>query len=238
MKQNKSFAVLIFIVIFGIGAALACARFKVGDNLEAAGIGVAAFIIAWVLSAAIQVTDPGIMVGIVRRGQFHALKGPGLFFMIPVLDVIHYSIDTCVLTTGFKAEKTLTKDSVPVDVDADLFWKFLDPKKAALEATDCQSAIGRAFQSGLRDVIGRTTLSELLEGRDKISGQLHKLIDERMTLQGINVISVELKDVLIPSGFKDAMTMEAQVATHCEASNKFVNPFALKLAATSGSQCF
>ena len=147
---------------------------------------------------------------ILRLGHFHALKGPGLFFIIPVIDAIPYWIDTRVITTGFKAEKTLTKDTVPVDVDAVLFWKVVDPKKAALDVADYQSAISWASQTALRDVIGKTMLSDMLEGRDKISNLLQKIIDERTEPWGINVISVEVKDVLIPSGLEDAMSMQAQ----------------------------
>jgi regulator of protease activity HflC (stomatin/prohibitin superfamily) len=145
-----------------------------------------------------------------RLGKFRALKGPGLFFIIPVIDAIPYWIDTRVITTGFKAEKTLTKDTVPVDVDAVLFWKVLDPKKAALDVADYQSAISWASQTALRDVIGKTMLSDMLEGRDKISALLQKIIDQRTEPWGINVISVEVKDVLIPSGLEDAMSMQAQ----------------------------
>ena len=143
-------------------------------------------------------------------GSFSALKGPGLFFIIPVIDAIPYWIDTRVITTGFKAEKTLTKDTVPVDVDAVLFWKSGGPKKAALDVADYQSAISWASQTALRDVIGKTMLSDMLEGRDKISALLQKIIDERTEPWGINVISVEVKDVLIPSGLEDAMSMQAQ----------------------------
>jgi len=115
-----------------------------------------------------------------------------------------------VLTSSFKAEKTLTKDTVPVDVDAVLFWKIVDPKKAALDVADYQSAINWASQTALRDVIGKTVLAEMLEGRDKISGVLQKIIDERTEPWGINVISVEVKDVLIPPALENAMSMQAQ----------------------------
>ncbi len=134
-----------------------------------------------------------------RLGKFQSLRGPGLFFIIPVLDTIPYWIDTRVITTSFKAEKTLTKDTVPVDVDAVLFWKVLDPQKAALEVADYISAISWASQTALRDVIGKTMLSDMLEGREKISGILQKIIDERTEPWGVNVNSVEVKDVLIPA---------------------------------------
>ena len=210
MKQNRSFALLIFVIIMGIGAALAYARYRVAGNFEAGVIGVGAFILAIVVSSAIQVADQWDRAVILRLGHFHALKGPGLFFIIPVLDAIPYWIDTRVITSAFKAEKTLTKDTVPVDVDAVLFWKVVDPKKAALDVADYQSAISWASQTALRDVIGKTMLSDMLEGRDKISAVLQKIIDERTEPWGINVISVEVKDVLIPSGLENAMSMQAQ----------------------------
>src|SRR6202020_480704 len=101
-------------------------------------------------------------------------------------------------------------DTVPVDVDAVLFWKVIDPKKAALDVADFQSAISWASQTALRDVIGKTLLAEMLEGRDKISSVLQKIIDERTEPWGINVISVEVRDVLIPAGLENAMSMQAQ----------------------------
>ncbi len=201
---------LLSFVIFSLGAAVAYARYRVGANAEAVGIGAVAFVLALVVLSAIQVADQWDRAVVLRLGHFHSLKGPGLFFIIPVLDAIPYWIDTRVITTGFKAEKTLTKDTVPVDVDAVLFWKVLDPKKAALDVADFRTAISWASQTALRDVIGKTMLSDMLEGRDKISSLLQKIIDERTEPWGINVISVEVKDVLIPSGLEDAMSMQAQ----------------------------
>jgi regulator of protease activity HflC (stomatin/prohibitin superfamily) len=210
MRQNGSFSMAIFIVILGFGAALAYVVNGIAGNSAAIGFGVGALILAMIASSAIRVANQWDRAVILRLGQFHALKGPGLFFIIPVVDAIPYWIDTRVITTGFKAEKTLTKDTVPVDVDAVLFWKVVDPKKAALDVADYQSAISWASQTALRDVIGKTMLSDMLEGRDKISSLLQKIIDERTEPWGINVISVEVKDVLIPSGLEDAMSMQAQ----------------------------
>ena len=210
MKQNRSFAVLLSFVIFAVGGVLAYARYRAGSNVEAVGIGVVAFVVALAIASAIQVADQWDRVVILRLGQFHSLKGPGIFFIIPVLDAIPYWIDTRVITTGFKAEKTLTKDTVPVDVDAVLFWKVVDPKQAALAVADYQSAISWASQTALRDVIGKTMLSDMLEGRDKISDLLQKIIDARTEPWGIKVISVEVKDVLIPSALENAMSMQAQ----------------------------
>ncbi|MGB7769733.1 MAG: slipin family protein [Verrucomicrobiia bacterium] len=209
-QQNRAFAILISFVILAIGAALAYVRFRAGDNVGAVAIGVGAVGLALIISSTIQVADQWDRAVILRLGQFRALKGPGLFFIIPVFDAIPYWIDTRVITTGFKAEKTLTKDTVPVDVDAVLFWKVVDPKQAALAVADYQSAIGWACQTALRDVIGKTMLCDMLEGRDKISELLQKIIDARTEPWGIKVISVEVKDVLIPSGLEDAMSMQAQ----------------------------
>jgi regulator of protease activity HflC (stomatin/prohibitin superfamily) len=210
VKKSNSFAALIFIVILGIGGGLALVMYRITANVESVWIGVIAFVIALVVSLAIKVADQWDKAVILRLGKFRSLKGPGLFFIIPVIDAIPYWIDTRVITTSFKAEKTLTKDTVPVDVDAVLFWKVLDPKKAALDVADYKSAISWASQTALRDVIGKTMLSDMLEGREKISEELQKIIDERTEPWGINVISVEVKDVLIPPALEDAMSMQAQ----------------------------
>src|SRR6202789_2624577 len=210
MRQNGSFGILVFVIIAGLGGALALLVNGVAGNAAAIGVGVVAFVVAMIASSAIRGADQWDRAVILRLGQLHALKGPGLFFMIPVIDAIPYWIDTRVITTGFKAEKTLTKDTGAVDVDAVLFWKIVDPKKAALDVADYQSAINWASQTALRDVIGKTVLAEMLEGRDKISGVLQKIIDERTEPWGINVISVEVKDVLIPPALENAMSMQAQ----------------------------
>jgi regulator of protease activity HflC (stomatin/prohibitin superfamily) len=209
MKSKSLFGGFIFVLIFGAGLAAAYAVYQ-SSNTGGIAIGVAAFIVALFISSAIKIADPWDKAVVLRLGKFQALKGPGLFFIFPILDTIPYWIDTRVITTSFKAEKTLTKDTVPVDVDAVLFWKVLDPKKAALEVADYITAISWASQTALRDVIGKTMLSDMLEGRDKISSVLQKIIDERTEPWGINVNSVEVKDVLIPPALENAMSMQAQ----------------------------
>ena len=210
MKKNSSFPILIFVLILGAGAALAYAKYRISRDIESLWILGTAFVLALVVSSAIQVADQWSKAVVLRLGKFRSLQGPGLFLIIPLIDTIPYWIDTRVLTSSFKAEKTLTKDTVPVDVDAVLFWKIVDPQKAALDVADYQSAISWASQTALRDVIGKTMLSDMLEGRDKISSVLQKIIDERTEPWGINVISVEVKDVLIPPALEDAMSMQAQ----------------------------
>jgi regulator of protease activity HflC (stomatin/prohibitin superfamily) len=210
MKKNSSFPMLIFAVVLGIGGASAYAMYRASADVAAGCILGIAIVLALVASSAIQVADQWSKAVVLRLGKFRSLQGPGLFLIIPLIDTIPYWIDIRVLTNSFKAEKTLTKDTVPVDVDAVLFWKIVDPKKAALDVADYQSAVNWASQTALRDVIGKTMLSDMLEGRDKISGALQKIIDERTEPWGINIISVEVKDVLIPPALEDAMSMQAQ----------------------------
>jgi regulator of protease activity HflC (stomatin/prohibitin superfamily) len=210
MKTRSSFSVLIFFVIIAIGLAIA---YSANSNLAGTGtmvIGVITFLVAIIVSYAIKIADQWEKAVVLRLGRFQSLRGPGIFFIIPIVDSVAYWIDTRVITTSFTAEKTLTKDTVPVDVDAVLFWRVLDAKKAALEIAEYRNAINWASQTALRDVIGKTMLSEMLEGRDKMSVQLQKIIDERTEPWGINVISVEVKDVLIPNSLQDAMSMQAQ----------------------------
>jgi regulator of protease activity HflC (stomatin/prohibitin superfamily) len=209
--QNKSFlSAVIFVIIFGAALAISYAMHGVATSTESIVISVVGFIIAAFVSSSVNIANPWDKAVVLRLGKFQALRGPGLFFIVPVLDTIPYWIDTRVITTSFKAEKTLTKDTVPVDVDAVLFWRELDPQKAALEVADYISAISWASQTALRDVIGKTMLSDMLEGRDKISSVLQKIIDERTEPWGINVNSVEVKDVTIPASLENAMSMQAQ----------------------------
>lgn len=210
MRTKGSFSSLIFFVIISIGAVLVYSSHKNGNTAGALWTGVFTFLIAVIVSSAIKIADQWEKAVVLRLGKFQSLRGPGLFLIIPVIDSVAYWIDIRVITTSFTAEKTLTKDTVPVDVDAVLFWKVLDAKKAALEIAEYKGAIGWASQTALRDVIGKTMLSEMLEGRDKMSTQLQKIIDERTEPWGINVISVEVKDVNIPSSLQDAMSMQAQ----------------------------
>jgi len=207
MKSKSLFSAFIFVIILCVGLVGAYAAQNTVASTIVAATG---FVVALVISSAIKIANPWDKAVVLRLGHFQSLRGPGLFFILPVLDTIPYWIDTRVITTSFKAEKTLTKDTVPVDVDAVLFWKVLDPQKAALEVADYISAISWASQTALRDVIGKTMLSDMLEGRDKISSVLQKIIDERTEPWGINVNSVEVKDVLIPPALENAMSMQAQ----------------------------
>jgi regulator of protease activity HflC (stomatin/prohibitin superfamily) len=149
---------------------------------------------------------------VLRLGKFIGLRGPGLFWIIPFVDNISTWIDQRVITTAFAAEETLTSDTVPVNVDAVLFWVVYDPEKAALEVQNYPAAVSWAAQTALRDIIGRTSLSDLLRGRERIEEELQKLIDERSNPWGVTVQSVEMRDVIIPAALQDAMSREAQAA--------------------------
>jgi len=210
VRKGNSLSALIFVIIASLGVALAYATHGAAGNTASIAVLCTAVVLAFIISSAIQVADQWSKAVVLRLGKFRSLEGPGLFFIIPVVENIPYWLDTRVLTSSFKAEKTLTKDTVPVDVDAVLFWKIIDPKRAALDVADYQSSIGWASQTALRDVIGKTMLSDMLEGRDKISSVLREIIDARTEPWGINVISVEVKDVLIPAALENAMSMQAQ----------------------------
>ena len=210
MRKSTSFAALLFVPIVAVGAICAYLLYASRAYVGSVAVVVAALTIASLVSAAVNVADQWDRAVVLRLGKFHALRGPGLFFIVPIVDAIPYWIDTRTITASFKAERTLTKDTVPVDVEAVLFWRVLDPKKAALDVADYRGAISWASQTALRDVIGKTVLSDMLEGRDKISRELQKIIDERTEPWGINVISVEVKDVLIPQALENAMSMQAQ----------------------------
>jgi hypothetical protein len=154
---------------------------------------------------------------VLRLGRYVGLRGPGLFWIVPMIDTVSAWVDQRIITTSFAAEQTLTSDTVPVNVDAVLFWMVYDPEKAALEVQDYPQAVSWAAQTALRDIIGRTSLTELLRGRERIEGELQQLIDERSNPWGVTVQSVEMRDVVIPETLQDAMSREAQAAREKQA---------------------
>lgn len=174
-------------------------------------ISLAAGVVAAVLVATgVKVANQWERAIILRLGRFQREAGPGLFVIIPVVDTVAAWIDHRVQTIGFTAERTLTRDTVPVDVDAVLFWLVYDARRAALEVTDYRSAVAWAAQTALRDVIGRTALGDMLAGREHIDEELQKTIDERTEPWGITVQAVEIRDVVIPEELENAMSREAQ----------------------------
>ena len=195
MRPASSLAILVFIIIVAVGAVLTYAMYGISASWGSNWLSIAALVVATVAVFAVKVADQWDRVVVLRLGRFHALRGPGLFLIVPIVDTTPYWIDIRVITSAFNAEGMLTKDTVPVNVDAVLFWKVVDPMKAALGVADYKSAINWAAQTALRDVIGKTFLADMLEGREMISAELQRIIDQRTEPWGINVISVEVKDV-------------------------------------------
>ncbi|HZT75696.1 MAG TPA: slipin family protein [Vicinamibacterales bacterium] len=154
---------------------------------------------------------------VLRLGRYVGLRGPGLFWIVPFLDTVVAWIDQRTITTSFAAEQTLTSDTVPVNVDAVLFWMVHDAQKAALEVQEYAQAVSWAAQTALRDIIGRTPLGDLLVGREKIEAELQQLIDARSNPWGITVQSVEMRDVVIPTALQDAMSRQAQATREKQA---------------------
>lgn len=210
MQGQNPIRVLLFFLIFIPGIYLFYSYVLAPGQFPLFWGAVTSLIIAILVAISFNVADQWEKAVILRLGRYRGLKGPGPFFIIPLVDRVVYWIDLRIITTTFKAEKTLTKDTVPVDVEAVLFWKVRDPEKAALEVENYQSAISWASQTALREVIGKSELSEMLEGREKLDAILQKIIDTRTEQWGINISSVEIRDVIIPQELQDAMSMQAQ----------------------------
>ena len=175
-------------------------------------VGIIGVLIGVILAQSPKVAKQWERAIVLRFGKYIGLRGPGIFWIIPFIDSVSDWIDQRVMTTSFAAEQTLTMDTVPVNVDAVLFWMVHDAEKAALEVQDYEKAISWAAQTALRDIIGRTSLADLLRGREKIEAELQKLIDARSNPWGVTVQSVEMRDVIIPSELQDAMSREAQAS--------------------------
>ncbi len=240
------FGVFILIGIIGIPI---LANLRASDNWIGAWTTAMTLIGVYILFA-LKVASQWEKAVVLRLGKFHGLYGPGSFWMVPLIDTIPSWIDHRVMVTPFAAEKTLTKDTVPVDVDAVLFWVVWDAEKAALEVEDYRSAIAWAAQTALRDIIGRMMLADILIGRSTIDEELQRIIDERTIPWGVTVQSVEIRDIVIPQDLEDAMSRQAQAererqarvilgesemqiaASFAEASKAYVNnPTALHLRA-------
>jgi regulator of protease activity HflC (stomatin/prohibitin superfamily) len=203
-------AVLVFIIVSAIGVVAAV---RMNNPLYFIG----GLVLAWILSLSPRIAKQWEKAIVLRLGKYVGLRGPGLFWIAPLIDKVSMYIDQRVITTSFAAEQTLTSDTVPVNVDAVLFWMVYDPEKAALEVQQYQDAVSWASQTALRDIIGRTYLTDLLRGREKIEDELQKLIDSRSNAWGVTVQSVEMRDVIIPDALQDAMSREAQAAREKQA---------------------
>jgi hypothetical protein len=217
--QGKTHPWPVFLFLLTIIVSLTIGLWLVltGDNAHVqsrinwgVGVIIVGVIVSIMWLACLRVADQWDRVVVLRFGRFTAVRQPGVFFLVPFVDTIGSWIDTRVHTTSLLAEQTLTKDTVPVDVDAVMFWFVFDPKKAALEVEQYHAAVSWAAQTALRDLIGQTDLAMLLTGRQAIDQALQELIDSRTTPWGITVNSVEIRDVKIPAGLQDAMSRQAQ----------------------------
>lgn len=162
------------------------------------------------VAASIRIADQWERAVVLRMGKFCGLKGPGPFMIVPIIDSVSTYIDQRVRVSAFKAEQTLTKDTVPVNVDAVVYWTVWDVEKAALEVQEYQTAIEHIAQTGLRDTIGKHELSDLLQERDKIAEDLQQVLDRNTNPWGITCQTVGIKDIAIPQALAEAMSKEAQ----------------------------
>ncbi len=211
MKAASPLALLIFILILiGIGVVdTVLAVLHVADGVLI-GLTIVGLLTAFFILFSLRKADQWQKAVVLRNGKFRGLRGPGLFWVVPIIDEIPLLIDHRVMVTPFNAERTLTKDTVPVDVDAVLFWMVWDAEKAALEVEDYRAAIAWAAQTALREIIGKMNLAEILVGREAMDADLQRIIDARTTPWGVTVQSVEIRDVIIPAGLEDAMSRQAQ----------------------------
>ena len=167
-------------------------------------------VISILIASSIHIADQWEKAVVLRMGKYTGLRGPGLFIIIPIIDKVDSFIDQRIRVTDFKAEETLTKDTVPVNVDAVVYWTVWDVEKAALEVQEYIRAVGYIAQTGLREIIGKHELADLLQNRDKIAGDLQVTLDEHTNPWGITCQNVGIKDVVIPKTLADAMSKQAQ----------------------------
>ncbi|HKI87842.1 MAG TPA: slipin family protein [Draconibacterium sp.] len=197
-----SFTVLILLV----GGTVALRYFEIFNNV----ITGFAIIISILLASSIQIADQWEKAVVLRMGKFKGLRGPGPFMIVPIIDRVDNYIDQRIRVTDFKAEETLTKDTVPVNVDAIVYWTVWDVEKAALEVQEYIRAVGYIAQTGLREIIGKHELADLLQNREKIAEAMQTTLDEHTNPWGITCQNVGIKDVVIPTALADAMSKQAQ----------------------------
>lgn len=210
-------ALLLFLICILAAVASLIAGIVTGEQAQsdaAALGGVAGFIalmgLGFMFMFCLKVPDQWDRVVVLRLGKFHAVRPAGLFWLVPFVDTVAKWIDTRVQSSDLTAEETLTKDTVPVDVDAVMFWLVHDPRKASLEVKDFESAVTWAAQTALRDLIGQTMLADLLVGRAVLDKALQETIDLRTEPWGVSVQSVEIREIKIPSALQDTMSRQAQ----------------------------
>ncbi len=207
MKTKNLFNSISITVLIIVSAILAVMFYLNYLNIM---VFVVLIILTILLTSSIKIADQWEKAVLLRMGKYIGLKGPGIFFIVPIIDNVIDYIDQRVRVTDFKADQTLTKDTVPVNVVATLYWTVWDVEKAALEVEDYMTAVQYIAQTGLRDIIGRHELADLLQERVKIAEDLQKLLDENTNPWGITCQTVGIKDITIPQGLSDAMSKQAQ----------------------------
>jgi regulator of protease activity HflC (stomatin/prohibitin superfamily) len=202
-------SLLAALIVWAIGTVMAV---YAGTENEARGglVFLAGTLLAVLTLFAIKIADQWEKAVVLRFGKFRGLRGPGLFVIIPVVDELSHLIDQRVRVTDVTAESALTRDTVPVDVDAIVFWTVWDAQKAVLEVSDYFYAIALSAQTALREAIGRAELAAMITEREHIGAELRRILDEKTNSWGITVHSVEIRDVKIPQGLEDAMSRQAQ----------------------------
>jgi regulator of protease activity HflC (stomatin/prohibitin superfamily) len=208
MPNDTRYPVAALAASLGGGAVLGAILLAAGVALPLTAAVAAA--VALFLGSSIKYTDQWEKAVLLRLGRYRGLRGPGFFGVIPILDRVSYHIDQRIRTTAFGAESCLTRDTVPVDVDAIAFWVVHDPERAALEVQDFRESVILAAQTALRDAIGKHDLAELIQSRKELGAGLQQALDLKMHNWGIQVQSVEIRDVIIPQALEEAMSRHAQ----------------------------
>jgi regulator of protease activity HflC (stomatin/prohibitin superfamily) len=184
---------------------------------ELYGVAAVLVLIGLLTPLSMQMANQWEKAVVLRLGRLRGVKGPGIFFIVPFVDSVTVWIDQRIQTTEFNAEQALTRDTVPTNIDAILFWQVHDPERAALEITDYRQAIGRVAQTSLREMIGSSPLTTLLSDRKNADQLLKEEIGRKTSDWGVSVISVEIRDVAIPAALQDAMSRQAQAEREKEA---------------------
>lgn len=209
-RANRNGATMFSVVLALISVlAVTAAWYAVTESLDIVAVAVAAAVGIIVLSS-VHVCMEWERVVVMRLGRFNRLAGPGVFFTIPLIEFCTLTVDQRTIATPFGAEEALTSDLVPLDVDAVLFWMIWDPEKACTEVEDCRFAVALTAQTALRDAIGRATVSNVVMRRHQLDQELQKAVEEKVTDWGIAVLSVEVRDIILPKELQDVMSLEAQ----------------------------
>ncbi len=209
LKQANPISLALFFVVLATGAGLSFLTGQLNEGAVPIWL-LVSILPAFYLLLSLKIANQWEKAIVLRFGKYNRLAGPGLFWVVPLVETVAAWIDQRVMVTAFSAEKTLTQDTVPINVDAVLFWMVWDPQKAALEVESYRDAITWAAQTALRDIIGKMLLADILVGREKLDAELQKIIDQRTTPWGVAVQSVEIRDVIIPAALEDAMSRQAQ----------------------------